>query len=199
LKAHGWNVVPGGTDTCAKPGTAPGECGAGISAGEKLAFTILYASGIVQYRVELQALASSASQAGISIGQQQDSDNQVVSQALPCTKGSSCTWQVAYWYLSGWQYGMPINYPLATVTFGCGGQYAGGYCSPQLDSLMAKAETSNSLSSIYAYEDYLNKNVPVLWMPLQPYQISAVSSRLQGIDPQNNQDTVMPEFWSVSK
>src|SRR5581483_8151743 len=26
LKSHGWHVVPGGTSTCAKPGTAAGEC-----------------------------------------------------------------------------------------------------------------------------------------------------------------------------
>ena len=25
LTDHGWNVVPGGTTTCAKPGTGPGE------------------------------------------------------------------------------------------------------------------------------------------------------------------------------
>ena len=27
LKANGWNVVPNGTDTCARPGTGSGECG----------------------------------------------------------------------------------------------------------------------------------------------------------------------------
>ena len=31
LKANGWTVVPNGTDTCAKPGTGAGECGAGIT------------------------------------------------------------------------------------------------------------------------------------------------------------------------
>ena len=41
-EAHGWNVVPNGTDTCAKAGTGAGECGAGIPAGTKLAFNLIY-------------------------------------------------------------------------------------------------------------------------------------------------------------
>ena len=42
LKDNGWNVVANGTDTCAKPGTATGDCGAGIPAGTKLAFNLIY-------------------------------------------------------------------------------------------------------------------------------------------------------------
>ena len=44
LKSHGWNVVPGGTDTCAKPGAGADQCGAGIPAGTKLAFNLIYAT-----------------------------------------------------------------------------------------------------------------------------------------------------------
>ena len=40
LKANGWTVVPNGTDTCSKPGTGTGECGAGIPAGTKLAWNV---------------------------------------------------------------------------------------------------------------------------------------------------------------
>ena len=184
LQSHGWKIIADGVDTCQKPGTAHNECGAGITKGEKLSFQFLYASGVTQYRIELQALASSAAQAGIQILQRQNSDDQAVAQALPCKVGSSCPWQVAYWYLSGWQYGMPINYPLGTVIFGCGGLYAGGYCSAQLDTLMQRAEVGGTIKSLYAYEDYLTTNLPVLWLPLQPYQESAISSRLQGRSPE---------------
>ena len=105
---------------------------------------------------------------------------------------------MAYWYLSGWQYGMPINYPLATIVFGCGGIYIGGYCSPALDKLMATASTSDSIKALYPYEDYVSKSLPVMFFPLQPYQLSAISSRLKGVDPQNTQNTMTPEFWTVS-
>ena len=197
LVEHGWKVVPRGVDTCERPGTATNECGAGIKKGEKLSFQFLFASGITQYRIELQALATSASEAGIQILQRQNSDDQVVAEAIPCKSGASCPWQVAYWYLSGWQYGMPINYPLGTVIFGCGGLYAGAYCSPQLDKLMQNAEMGKTIKTLYPYEDYLTKHLPVLWLPLQPYQESAISNRLHGVSPQNNQDTITPEFWTV--
>src|SRR5579862_8599184 len=42
LKSHGWTVNPGGTDTCAQAGTGPSQCGAGIPAGTKLAFNLIY-------------------------------------------------------------------------------------------------------------------------------------------------------------
>ena len=45
LKDHGWTVVPNGTSTCADPGTAANQCGAGIPAGAKLDFDLPYASG----------------------------------------------------------------------------------------------------------------------------------------------------------
>ena len=36
LSSHGWKIVPGGTDTCTKPGTSSDQCGAGIPAGTPL-------------------------------------------------------------------------------------------------------------------------------------------------------------------
>ena len=69
LSSHGWKVVPGGVDTCQKPGTGANECGAGITKGEKLSFQFLYASGVIQYTVEIQAFASAASEAGIQVVQ----------------------------------------------------------------------------------------------------------------------------------
>jgi hypothetical protein len=37
-----------------------------------------------------------------------------------------------------------------------------------------------------------------MFFPLQPYQLSAISGRLRGVDPQNTQNTMTPEFWTVS-
>jgi peptide/nickel transport system substrate-binding protein len=42
LKNNGWTVTAGGTDVCAKAGTGAGDCGAGIPAGTKLAFNLIY-------------------------------------------------------------------------------------------------------------------------------------------------------------
>ena len=78
LKSHGWTVTTSGTDTCAKAGAGPGECGAGIPAGTKLAFNLIY----VSYPVitdEVTALASEASSARITIHLQSSNCDYVVS------------------------------------------------------------------------------------------------------------------------
>jgi peptide/nickel transport system substrate-binding protein len=67
LKSHGWTVNPGGTDTCAQAGTGPGECGAGIPAGTKLAFNLIYANSPAALGEECTAFASEAASAGINI------------------------------------------------------------------------------------------------------------------------------------
>jgi peptide/nickel transport system substrate-binding protein len=66
LKANGWNVTPNGTDTCAKPGTGPGECGAGVPAGTKLAFNLIY-NTTPPIPNQVEDLASDAKAAGIEI------------------------------------------------------------------------------------------------------------------------------------
>jgi len=198
LKAHGWQVNPGGTDKCVRPGSAATDCGAGIKLDQALSFRFAYPTGVIQDSIEVQLLASDARKAGINIIQQPVPDSVTFSDTV-CTKGSPCNWDVVYYYLGGWQYGVPINYPIGTVIFGCGGPYVGGYCSPTLDSLMSTAEKSDSIQALYAYEKFLNVNDPVWWLPLQPYQFSAVKNTLQGTTPQNVGYWVTPEFWSLTK
>jgi peptide/nickel transport system substrate-binding protein len=197
LESHGWSVHPDGVDTCSRPGTGANECGAGIPAGRQLSFTFEYATGVIQDEIESQLFASDASAAGVHITQKPVPVS-VVNSISACTKGSPCTWQAGYYYLGGWQYGVPINYPVGSVIFGCGAYYVGGYCSHTLDSLMETAETSPDVSALYPYENFLNQNVPVLWLPLQPYQFSAIKNQLHGTTPQNMGYWVTPEFWSLS-
>ncbi len=198
LRGHGWTIHRNGADTCTRPGTAPNDCGAGISAGQQLKFNFLYPTGVIQDQIEAEMLASDASKAGVQI-QQKPVPPSVTFAAGPCTKGSACTWNTDYYYLGGWQYGVPINYPLGTVIFGCGGAYVGGYCSKTLDTYMANAEVGSSLKSLYQYEDYLTRNVPVLWLPLQPYQFSAISNHLHGTTPQNMGYWIFPENWYLTR
>jgi peptide/nickel transport system substrate-binding protein len=198
LKSHGWSVHPNGVDTCARPGTASNECGAGIAAGKPLSFRFLYPTGVIQDQIEVQMLASDAGKAGVNI-QQRPVPPSVTFAAVPCTKGAACTWDADYYYLGGWQYGVPINYPLGTVIFGCGGAYVGGYCSKTLDSMMQAAEVGKSQQPLFNYEDFLTRNVPVLWLPLQPYQFSAISNHLHGATPQNMGFWINPENWYLTR
>jgi peptide/nickel transport system substrate-binding protein len=152
---------------------------------------------VIQDQIEAQLLASDASEAGVRITQK-PVPTAVVNGVVVCTSGSPCNWESAYYYLGGWQYGVPINYPVGTVIFGCGGDYLGGYCSPRLDTLMQTAEKSANVSTLYPYEDFLNQNVPVMWLPLQPYQFSAISNKLHGATPQNMGYWITPEYWYLT-
>src|SRR5262249_42447385 len=67
LAGHGWKVTPGGAGTCVRPGTGAGQCGAGIPAGTRLAFSLAYNSSSPLAGQEVHALAAAARQAGITI------------------------------------------------------------------------------------------------------------------------------------
>ena len=70
LKAHGWKVVPGGSTTCQKAGTASNECGAGIPVGTPISFVWanLPQSESTTGGLESEAVSSEAkSAAGITI------------------------------------------------------------------------------------------------------------------------------------
>ena len=198
LKSHGWSVTPGGTDKCIKPGTGSTECGAGIKLDQPFSFNLEYPTGVVQEAVEAQLLQGDAKKAGITISLSPVPDSVAFSRTV-CTKGQSCPWESVYAYLGGWQYGVPINYPIGNVIFECGGPYIGGYCSPTLDNLMINAEKSESISALYSYEKFLNTNNPVWWLPLQPYQFSAIKSNLKGTTGQNVGFWITPEYWYLTK
>jgi peptide/nickel transport system substrate-binding protein len=86
LRAHGWTVVPGGTDTCARPGTGPRQCGAGIAAGARLSLTMQYATGTLGTSEEAASLQSAFSQAGITLALSGAPFSAVVGDDVPCSK-----------------------------------------------------------------------------------------------------------------
>ena len=63
---------------------------------------------------------------------------------------------------------------------------------------MTSAETSDNVTALYSYEKFLNANTPVWWLPLQPYQFSAIKTNLHRTTRQNVGYSITPEFWSVS-
>lgn len=202
LSAHGWTVTPNGTSTCTSPGTGDNQCGAGIAAGDKLQFNLEYSSGIVQLDQEMQAMKSDYSAAGITLNLSQAPFNTVIADAAPCKAGASastCKWQIINWG-GGWIYG--INpYPSDDQLFqtGSGSNY-GGYSDTKADQLINSAVHTADPTALSAVANYLANQVPVLWMPTQLYQISAISSRLAGVDPKQSPIlSLTPEDWQITK
>ncbi len=196
LSGHGWSIVPNGADVCTRPGSGPTECGSGVKQGMKLDISLLYNSGLTNITEEIEALRSAASQVGIDFSLSEAPFSQVVSTAVSCTK-PNC-WQMDY-YGQGWYWNPGYEVPDGSVIFGTGSPSNGGsYSSPTADSLM-KAVHSGSLAAIYAYENYLAKQLPVIWMPQIDTQISAVSDHLGGALPQDPLNNIYPENWYLTR
>jgi peptide/nickel transport system substrate-binding protein len=58
---------------------------------------------------------------------------------------------------------------------------------------------SGGYQALYAYQNYLSKQLPMLWMPQLDAQISAVSSKLKGVYPQDPLGNIYPENWYYVK
>jgi peptide/nickel transport system substrate-binding protein len=193
LKSHGWSVKPNGVSTCASPGTGPSECGKGITAGKQLSFSLDYISGDVVVSQEMQALKSDFSQAGIQVNLSSEPFDTVISMLTPCTPSQSgCSWQMLN-YGNGWTYGVD-PYPTGDQLFETGsGSNSFNYSDPEANKLINA--TVHGTVNLNAYENYLAQQVPALWMPEPDYQISEISNKLQGTNPQSPIESLTPENW----
>jgi len=180
LTSHGWTVNPNGVSTCTAPGTGGNQCGAGIDAGAKLEFKMQYSTGTLVAGQEMQAFKSDASQVGMQIDLAQAPPNDVFAISVPCDQasGNGCSWDLVYWGGPGWTYGLTDTYPEQGQIFltGAGGN-AGGYSDTTNDQLILGSWTSG-VDALHKSNDYLAQNLPVIWMPLAPYQLSAISTKL---------------------
>jgi peptide/nickel transport system substrate-binding protein len=196
LKDHGWTINTSGTDTCARPGTAANECGAGITAGEKLAFSMQYSTGIEASDEEVAAFQSSLASAGITLTLSSGSFDTVVGDDVPCAK-SGC-WEMNY-YGAGWDFEPGYATPDGTVLFKTNAiDNVSGYSNAHADALM-DAIPSGGRTALYAYQNYIAQQLPMLWLPQFDNQISAVSDKLGGVFPQDPIDNLYPERWYFTK
>jgi peptide/nickel transport system substrate-binding protein len=205
LRSHGWTVKPGGVSTCARAGTGAGECGAGVKQGQPASFKLQYVSGTPTATEEMQRLAPDFALAGIQIKLSQAPLNTVLAAATPCAPGAPCTWDMEYWD-TAWIYA-PDHYPSGDQLWACSGSGAGavyagsdvgGYCDPQAEAYIAATESSNQLEAMFAYEDYVAKHLPVVWFPVQDYQLAEINKALEGTVPLDPLLHLYPESWRWS-
>jgi peptide/nickel transport system substrate-binding protein len=195
LKSHGWTVVASGTDTCAKAGADPGECGAGIPAGTKLAFNLIYVSYPV-YREEVTALASEAASAGITIHLQSSNFGYIITNydnTVPADKPNIDKWAMI-------DFGAITDsaYPTTLGVFnGPGAQNFGSYNNPMANTLINASVTSGSPAAVEAEASYLTENQPGLFQP-NPDMVVVWKKNISG--PQASfasltQYYLNPEYW----
>jgi peptide/nickel transport system substrate-binding protein len=185
LTAHGWNIVPNGTDTC----QVASKCG--VPKGTKLNLTMSYATGEATFTDQVQAEDESWSSVGIHVSLIPGSFTEVAGEAVP----SNPSWELANYGL--WIFA-PDYYPTGEDLFETGaGSNAGSYSDPHADTLIKATDFSSSNSYFDTYENYLAKQLPYLW---QPNTIGAdeVQKTISGVTPFNALDAILPETWHIN-
>lgn len=204
LKSHGWKVVPNGQTTCAKPGSAANECGAGIPAGAKLAWNLPYAAENSTSVQMATAFASQVKAAGINITLKSDSfENIIANDNDVSAPKNDNSWAME---LFG---GENFTNPYVT-NFGIfnskGSGNLGGYSDPQADKLINNSVEGTDTNALKAEESYFTQQQPVLFEPAEDYAtaggLMAISKQLSG-DPDTfaayTQNVMLPEFWYFTK
>lgn len=196
LTSHGWNVAPNGVTTCQNPSL----CGPGIAKGHQLVFNLPYNTGLGWIASEMTQLQSNASLVGIKLNLQPKPFDQVIAIGAPNCKvaGTSCDWDMADWG-GGWSFS-PDYYPSGETLFTSGsGVNSGGYTNAQNDSLIKATLTTNSLTPLYDWQNYMTAQLPYLWQPNAAYELSEIAGNLRGVLPQNPTGQLNPEDWYFVK
>jgi peptide/nickel transport system substrate-binding protein len=194
LDQHGWRPGPDGTRLCAAPGVGPADCGTGIAAGTRLAMGILSESGSDETDGTMQELKSELSRIGIELSIDARPLNTVLANTSGCTpRGGDCSWQLSYfgtqgsWYFDANPSGEDLFATGASVNFG-------GFSAPAADALITSTTTGRSPGAMLEYSALLAEQLPVIWLPNPPYQVSAIDSALRGVV-QDPLAGLQPQRW----
>jgi peptide/nickel transport system substrate-binding protein len=196
LTSHGWDVVANGTTTCVNPSL----CGAGISKGTALTFTMAYASGQQWIADEMIQLQSAEASVGIKLSLKPEPFTQVVDADSGNCKvaGLPCNWDEADWGL-GWSYA-PDYEPTGEELFLCGvPANSSGYCDSSNDAMIQQTLSNDSTSLMDSWQNFLSTQVPLEWQPNAPYQMTEVANDLRGVLPQETTLNLTPEYWYYVK
>jgi len=196
LTSHGWTVHPGGTDVCAKAGSGPGECGAGIPAGTKLAFNLVLNTqpGFIE-QMDTD-LASQAARAGITISLQYSNFNFIITNynnQVPADQAYVDKWAMADF--GGY---IESTYPTQLGVFNStGGGNFGSYHNPVADKLIAASVASGAPAAVKAEASFLTADQPGLFQPTADW-IAVWKTNLSG-PPASfanlTQANLTPEYW----
>jgi peptide/nickel transport system substrate-binding protein len=187
LASHGWTMQRG-VRTCTDPGNGPSQCGAGITRGYTLNFTILYMSGQTSLTDTFNAEISNWNTIGIKFTSSTATFNQVIAD---CTS-SKQKYEICSWG-AGWVYA-PDYYPSGETLFTTtGGFNPGGYSNPTMNTMVNA--TTFGKADLTAYALYAAQQLPVLYQP-NPVVLNEVIKTLTssiGFTP-NPLGNFMPEY-----
>jgi peptide/nickel transport system substrate-binding protein len=202
LKAHGWTINAGGTDTCSSAGTGANQCGAGIPAGTKLAFNLIYGTSPAIIGEQVTDLASQAKKAGINITLSSSNFNYMIANynVVSAPKNNN------KWAMEDFGGFTNSTYPTTLGVFNCSGSFnIGGYCDPQADKYISASTTSSDPNAVKTEASYLTQQQPSLFQPNPDSPNGGVVVWKKTISGQPtsfeslSQFQLNPEYWYFTK
>ncbi|MEY9871928.1 peptide/nickel transport system substrate-binding protein [Streptacidiphilus sp. MAP12-33] len=198
LTSHGWNVVPNGTTTCATPGTAANQCGAGITKGQSLDFTFYYTSTPKATGQMVTAFAANLKQIGVNVTLKADTFNNLIqNESVVSSPKNDNNWGMADFG------GFSENiYPSTINLFNTGGSYnQGGFSDPTLDTLINNSMISPDSDALKKEITAVDGDLPGIFQPNED-RIYAWSPKLSGSTDSfaaTTQFMLNPEDWYFTK
>ncbi|HEX3618408.1 MAG TPA: ABC transporter substrate-binding protein [Solirubrobacteraceae bacterium] len=200
LEAHGWKVAPNATTSCVRAGSGTGDCGAGIAAGQRLRFTLMYPSAMSSTDGAMVDLQSVARQVGITITLKQVTTATIDAEIEPCKPHTAaCAWQLGQ-YGAAWVFA-PDHYPTGEEIFQSGALgNVGSYSDRAIDRLIKATTTSpagGAQRALDAYADAVRTQLPDFWQP-SPGTLETFQSNLAGATA-NAYGYLSPEEWYFTR
>jgi len=198
LTDHGWKVVPGGTTTCQNPGTGANQCGAGVTKGQSLNFTMVYTSTPKSTGQMVTQFTGDLAKIGVQVKLKTDTFNNIVSnQNDPSSPKTENDWGMADFG------GFTENfYPSTNTLFNTGGSYnMGGFSDPALDKLIQGSMLSTDSGALTKEIEQVDADLPGIFQPNEDRiyawnpKLSGDTSAFEGV----TQFALDPEDWYFTK
>ncbi|HEY5267197.1 MAG TPA: ABC transporter substrate-binding protein [Acidimicrobiales bacterium] len=187
---NGWTLT-GGSLECTSPGTAAGQCGTGITQGEKLTLSVEYYSGVPSLTTEMNAAIANWTTLGIVIKQTTGTFNDTAG-TCPSAYNAATTFDICNWG-GGWLYA-PDYYPSGEPLYLTGaGSNSGQYTNPTMDALIKATLSSNVKLTKFA--QFTADNLPVLWDPINATTTEVSKSLKSSIGFKDVLETFTPEYF----
>jgi peptide/nickel transport system substrate-binding protein len=167
---------------------------------EKLSFVMQYASGNPETESIVQLVQSDWAKEGIKITLE---PMPFASMVGLHDKSDASKWEIQAGI--SWDWGG--EYPSGEGIFETGAPYNFyQFSDPKLDTLIQAsikpyATTAESIAALKAYEVYVSKDLPVLWMPFSA-TLDEVATNVKGVNANTLNlfvDEFLPQYWTISQ
>lgn len=195
LATHGWKVNPNGVSRCQRAGTGAHDCGIGIRKGTPLSFTLLSSAQSTLTSGITQMLKSNFGLLGIDLTLKLVTATAAQAEGTACINTKTCSWQLSL-DIETWPEGWTDWYPTGGEPFGChANENFLNWCNPTSQRLINATHVNSSPSALAAYENYMAKEQPLIFLPMPVFRVSAVKRSLMGVTPQDPYLPIYPNDW----